>query len=91
MRGGGPGLVPGRPSGGAGAASARGGRAGGPVASGVRAGEEDAASGPISGIPGADVAQALRRSRLPSPPTCEPRLGCWGVPKVRLPARSLAA
>lgn len=71
---GGQGLVPGRPSGGAGAASALGGRAGRPVAGGVRAGREDAASGPISGIPGADVAQALRRAR--SPPLPPGSLGC---------------
>lgn len=38
MRGGGHGLAPGRPSGGAGAASALGGRAGRPVANSARAG-----------------------------------------------------
>lgn len=58
-----------------------GGRAGRPVASGARAGKEDAAGRPISGIPGAHVAQALRGARFPSPPTWESRPRCWGGPQ----------
>lgn len=38
------------------------------------AGREDAASGPVSGIPGAAVAQALRRARPPPLPPVS--LGC---------------
>lgn len=74
MRGGGHGLVPGRPSGGAGAASALGGRAGRPVANDAGTGEGGAASNPVSRGPGADVAQALRSGHA-SPPLPPVSLG----------------
>lgn len=64
VRGGGHGLAPGRPSGGAGAASALGGKIGRPVANGAGAGEGDTAGSPISRVPRADVTSS--RDSIPA-------------------------
>lgn len=68
VHGGGHGPAPGPPSGGAGAASVLGGRAGRPVANGAgtRGREEDSAGGSVSRVPGADVAS----SEASSPACC---------------------
>lgn len=88
MRGGGHGLAPGRPSGGAGAASALGGRAGWPVANGagagVRAGVERPRGAPF---PGFRVRMWLARE-APTPFAAPQALGrrhaCPHLPPLRL-------